>query len=135
MQHPKILVVEDDLDFTETLQMALGREQYEFVTARTGQEGLAKAQSERPDLIILDVMMEKPTAEFDLARTLKDPDSGSPYAFCRHTPIILLTAINQRTVFHFEADSDLLPVEAFLEKPVPSEELRKTVERLLTRQG
>ena len=53
----KILIVEDDLDHVKVLQLRLKSNDYELVTATNGDEGLRKAESERPDLIILDVSM------------------------------------------------------------------------------
>jgi len=53
----RILLVDDDEDFVEATKLVLESKPYEVITARDGDEGLAKAKSERPDLIILDIIM------------------------------------------------------------------------------
>src|SRR5882724_2574817 len=53
----KILVVDDDKDIVEIIQFTLSKDNHEVLEARNGQEGLARAKAEKPDLIILDIMM------------------------------------------------------------------------------
>lgn len=55
----KILVIDDDQFFSKTLGAALPKDRYELVQAEDGEVGLAKLKSEKPDLIILDLMMPK----------------------------------------------------------------------------
>ncbi|HIE51566.1 MAG TPA: response regulator [Armatimonadetes bacterium] len=129
----KILVVEDDLDFTEVIKTILESKSYQVVTAVTGEEGLQKVKEENPDLIILDVMLEKTTKGFEIAHRLKNPDPQSEYGAYAHIPILMLTAIHQTTFFRFTPDGEYLPVEEFLEKPIRPEELLKRVEQLLRR--
>ena len=79
------------------------------------------------DLISLDVMMENDSDGFNFAQKLKSDEKF------RSIPIILATAVNQRTKFKFdiENDGDFLPVEKFLEKPIDPDDLIVTIRGLL----
>lgn len=130
-QKASILIIEDDPDFQETLRTILEPESYTLTFASSGEEGLEKVAAVHPDLIILDVMMEKVISGFEVAHRLKSKDPNSPYAVYRHIPILMLTAIHQTTFFRFEPEEEYLPVEAFVEKPVRREELLRQVQALL----
>ncbi len=125
----RILVVDDDVDIVEALKTVLEAYGYEVDTARSGTECLTRVSEQRPDLIILDVMMERDTEGFHVSYKLKgDPATKS-------IPILVLTAIGKKFGFKFsrEADEDYLPVEDFLEKPVEPRELVSHVEALLVK--
>jgi two-component system, chemotaxis family, chemotaxis protein CheY len=70
----KILVIDDDQFFGKTLGTALGVEKYELVQAGDGEEGLAKLQSEKPDLVILDMMMPKLDGAAFLKKLQESPE-------------------------------------------------------------
>jgi len=127
-----ILIIEDDPDYQETLRTILEPESYTLTFASSGTEGLEKVAAVQPDLIILDVMMEKVISGFEVAHRIKSKDPNSPYAAYRHIPILVLTGIHQTTFFRFGPDEEYLPVEAFVEKPVRREELLRQVQALLT---
>lgn len=127
----KILVVDDDPDMVLFLQLTLEAGPYEVVSARSGEEGLRKIQEEKPDLLILDVMMEDFVTGFKMVERLRDPDPHSEYAAYAHLPILLLTSIHQRTAFRFAPDPERLPVQGFLEKPVAPQVLLQRVVELL----
>lgn len=129
-QKATILIVEDDPDFQEALRTILEPE-YALTFASSGQEGLEKLPEVEPDLIILDVMMEKVISGFEVAHRIKSKDPNSPFAGYRRVPILMLTAIHQTTFFRFGPDEEFVPVEAFVEKPVRREELLRQVEALL----
>jgi CheY-like chemotaxis protein len=86
MATKQILVIDDEDDIREVVQVSLEMiRNWEVLTARSGQEGLAKAEAEQPDAILLDVMMpdmDGPTTFQQLQKTL---------AIC-HIPVILMTA-------------------------------------------
>ena len=67
----KVLLVDDEVDFVEINKAALESKGYEVIPAYTGKEGLEKALKEKPDIIILDVMMTTKTEGFDVARELR----------------------------------------------------------------
>ncbi|MGC8874810.1 MAG: response regulator transcription factor [Chloroflexia bacterium] len=130
----KILVVDDDPDTVEVIRLTLESKGYEVVSAANGEEGLRRVVEEKPDLIILDVMMDTTTEGFHVSLQLRSPDPASPYAPFRHIPILMLTAIHTTTPLRFAPDTDYLPVDEFVEKPISPEALLKKVETLLARE-
>jgi two-component system, OmpR family, alkaline phosphatase synthesis response regulator PhoP len=123
----KILVVDDDADFLEAQKTLLNAKGYAVIGAPNGEEGYQKAKTEKPDLLLLDVMMTYDSEGFDLARKLKEDPST------KHLPVIMITGIRKAKglPFSFEPDEDWLPVKAVLEKPVKPDELLKKVEEAL----
>lgn len=123
----KILVVDDDLDLLEQMTVMLTNMGYEVLTA----EGQASAEEvilkTKPDLAILDLMMEEKDSGFVLGHQLKKiyPD----------TPIILLTAVTSATGLSFatqQADArSWIKVDAIMDKPVRAEQLKAELSRLL----
>ena len=81
----KVLAVDDDVDLLDLISYALRREGYSVVTAADGQQGLARWESERPDLVLLDVKLPKLTG-FDVCRRIRHESD---------TPVILLTASDE----------------------------------------
>ena len=129
----KILIVEDNPDMAVALRMQLEANGYQVSIAFSGQEGLQKVKEVRPDLIILDVMMETTTAGFQVSLELRSPDPRSEYADYRHIPILVLTAIHTTTSLRFGPDDAYLPVDDFVEKPVNPDVLLEKVRALIER--
>lgn len=127
----KILVVDDDPDIALATRLALESGGYDVIEARNPQEGLNKVKAEKPDLIVLDVMMDTATAGFQTALTLRSKDPSSEYRDYRDIPIIILTSIHSTTSVRFGPDQDYLPVEAFIDKPIEPESFLKKVGELL----
>lgn len=121
--HKRILVIDDDPDQRLTVRLPLESAGYQVTEATSPAEGLKMVKSVHPDLIVLDVMMDTTTAGFQVALELHSPDPKSEYQEFRQTPIIMLTAIHSTTPLRFAPDSDYLPVQIFLEKPVDPEVL------------
>ena len=101
MKKGKILVVDDENYILHILDFSLGAEGYEVITAEDGEEAVRKTKEERPDLVVLDVMMPKMDG-FEACRAIKrDADVAQ-------TPVILLSAksrdIDQRQGFEAGAD-------------------------------
>lgn len=122
----KILLVDDDRDLVESLGQALKANGYEVVTALSGAAGLKALLAEKPDLVILDVMMETDTAGFEAAAQIRSDRDTSRYREIRKVPIILLTAIDQVTNNRFSLDQSesFLPgIDVFLTKPVDIDDL------------
>ena len=122
----RILIVDDDPDIVESVGMILRKKNHEVIEAYWGKEGLEKAKKEKPDAIILDVMMPDKDG-YEVCKELKaDPD-------CSNIPILLLTAvvsqISKTTYTHrmgMETEAD-----DYVDKPVEPSELVRLVERLL----
>jgi CheY-like chemotaxis protein len=128
----KILVIDDDPDIILAARMCLEDVGHEVIDAKNGMEGLQKIQADRPDLIILDVMMDTATEGFQLALKLRNPDPKSEWAEYNKIPILMLTAIHSTTPLRFEPDIDYLPVELFVDKPIDPEDLQRKVEWILS---
>lgn len=119
----KILIVDDDLDTLKLVGLILQRQGYQIVAASSGSQGLAKASAERPDLILLDVMM--PDMEgYEVTRRLRSDSELS------HVPIIMFTAktMVDDKVAGFEAG-----VDDYMTKPTHPKELVSRVRALLAR--
>jgi CheY-like chemotaxis protein len=131
----KILIVEDDKDLVAALQIVLNEHGFEVVAAHDAPGGLAKAEAERPDLIVLDVMMPEATEGFHFVWTLRLREDE----YFRSVPIIVISAIHQRTELRFYPESadgtyqagEFLPVQGFIDKPVDPAELVREVQRQL----
>lgn len=130
----KILVIDDDPDIIEAVRMTLESAGHDVMEAHSGKEGLAMVEKERPDLIILDVMMETHTEGFQVALKLRSPDPASKFATFKNIPILMLTAIHSTTPLRFEPDIDYLPVELFVDKPIDPDDLIRKVDWVLHRE-
>ena len=124
----KILIIDDDPDIVEAMKVVLQAKDYNVTSAASGEEGLKKVKIDSPDLVILDIMMEKGDTGFDVARELKNEPST------KNIPILMLTAIKEKTGLDFKkeaGDEIWLPVDDYVEKPLKPEELISKVEKLL----
>lgn len=128
----KVLIIDDDPDIVMAVRMCLEDAGHEVIDAKNGRDGLDRIKADRPDLIILDVMMDTSTEGFQLALKLKNPDPSSEFAKFKDIPILILTAIHSTTPLRFEPDIDYLPVELFVDKPIDPEDLLKKVEWVLS---
>jgi len=130
MSKARILIVDDDPDLTSALQVILESADYTVSSAGVRTSGMEKLRSEKPDLLILDVMMSTWQDGFEMSRELKsDPE------LCK-VPILMLTGVKEKTGIGFKqtaGDSEWLPVDGFLDKPVEPEVLVEEVGRLLSK--
>ena len=126
----KILVVDDDTVFVKATKAVLESKDYQVSAAYDGDEGLQKAQDERPDLIILDIIM--PTKDgFTVCEQLK----GNPQY--SKIPVLILTSFAERKGETSIPVSEGFTLEAedYIDKPVPPDELLSRVEKALKRVG
>jgi len=130
---PKILVIDDDPDVVEAIRLTLEANKYKVYSASSGSAGLKRMKDVNPDLIILDVMMDTTTEGFQISLQLRNPDPKSEYAQYAHIPILLLTAIHKTTPLRFGPDTNYLPVDEFVEKPVQPAALLEKVKKLLAK--
>ncbi len=129
----KILMIDDDKDYVEAVRFVLESKGYEFIPAYSANEGFTKLIEKKPDLIILDVMMDKRADGFIFARKLR---RYPQYSKSSQTPILMLTGMREKTGFFFpgEAKDDyFLPVDELVEKPVKAEQLLKIIENLISK--
>lgn len=127
----KILIIDDDPDIVLAVRLCLEDAGHEVLEAGNGTEGLETIKTERPDLIILDVMMDTTTEGFQLSLKLRSPDPTSEYAEFSDIPILMLTSIHTTTPLRFGPDEDYLPVDEFVDKPIDPDDLVKKVKTLL----
>ena len=131
MSTKRILIVDDDPDMRLALRLPLESAGYAVSEASSVPAGLQAVKAIKPDLIVLDVMMDTTTAGFQLALDLHSPDPKSEYQEFQQIPIIMLTAIHTTTPLRFAPDEDYLPVQDFLEKPIEPEALLAKVREFL----
>jgi CheY-like chemotaxis protein len=131
----RIFMVDDDTYLVQVVQWVFEAEGYEFQTAHSAKDALEKVDSVSPDLIILDVMMEDVVAGFRVLNALRDGDDKPRNEKYAKVPILMFTSIQQRTKMKFSHDAGtaLLPIDAFLEKPVQPKALLEKVADLLAK--
>lgn len=126
----KILIVDDDPVLVKATTAVLSSSGYQVVAAYDGDEGLAKVESEKPDLIILDIIMPKKDG-FAVCEELKvDPRYAD-------IPIIMLTSFAEKKgETNIPVSAGLtLDAEDYIDKPVKPDELLFRVARLLKKKG
>ena len=116
----KVLVVDDDRDIVDAVEHALNAMGLKVVVARDGNDGLAKVESEQPDLIILDMMMPKRSGYLVLESLRRN--------HAEVVPVIMITANEGK---RHEAYANELGVSDYLRKPFPMERLVDSVEQAL----
>jgi DNA-binding response OmpR family regulator len=128
----KILLVDDDRDLVTSVQAFLTARGYDIATAHNGKEAYAKIVADRPDLIVLDVMMDYDEEGMVFAGALK---TDGP---TRDIPIIMLSGFNAEKDVREKVLASLMgqawPVETFMQKPVRLAELADRIEILLERE-
>lgn len=126
----RIKMIDDDVEFAETVSALLKQAGHEVSLLDTTDNAVQILASDKPDLVILDVMFPaNPVAGFDLARQIRRSRE------LKELPIILLTGVNQEFPMDFSAqdiDPDWMPVQDFVEKPVDSKRLLKAVDKMLS---
>jgi len=116
-----ILLVDDDPVFLDAITAVLAT-RYEIRTAEDGEEAMASLTANRPDLIILDVMLTYPSEGYDLAATLKkNPETSG-------IPIIMLTGVNRVFEIRSRLEKSWVDVEGFHTKPPDFGKLIETIE-------
>ena len=123
----KVLLIDDDPSFITAITPVLESRGYQVEAAHNKKEGMEKIEKLRPDLILLDIMMERLTDGFDLCYKLKhDPE-------LRKIPVLAVSAINEEVGFRFSprTDGEYFQADDFVEKPVKPENLLQRVEKLL----
>jgi CheY-like chemotaxis protein len=135
MSATKILVIDDDRDLVATLRIVLESGGYAVAAAYGLEEGLEQTETERPDLILLDIMMPNATEGFHFVWRLRKLADE----YFQRVPIIVVTAIHETTSLRFYPDSadgsykagEFLPVQDFLDKPIDPGTLLDRVEKIL----
>jgi len=127
----KILVIDDDPDFRDAVTPILESALYDVVTASNQEEGKEKIFSDKPDLILLDIMMDSLFDGFSLCHSIKTSDE---YKEFKNTPIIFVSAVKEKTGSRFQfrgQDQGLVGPDDYIDKPVKPADLLSRIERLL----
>jgi CheY-like chemotaxis protein len=126
----KILVVDDEMDIRIFISTLLETNGYKPIVAKDGEEGLKMVQDNKPDCVILDVMMPKESG-LKLYREIKSNEAT------RHIPVIMCSAVSKKTFFHSHKELDryhgasIPPPEAYIEKPPEAEELISCLQQVV----
>ena len=126
---PKVLLIDDDLDFVKATRTILENKGYKIEAAYNKEEAMEKIEKVKPDLILMDIMMERMDDGFTICYKLKhDPD-------LKNIPVLAISAITQRTGFKIspKTDGEYFEADDYMEKPVKPADLLKRVEMLLER--
>lgn len=126
----QVLIVDDNPDFVETTKIILVANGYDIRTASNGEDALALVHKEKPDIILLDVMMRTKGDGIWFSQKLRSDKT------LRSIPILMITAVDQDAEMmklHLDPETDgaYLPVNGFLEKPVEPEDLLREINKLI----
>lgn len=131
MPRAKILVIDDDPDFLDAVTPILQSALYEVVTAASPEEGKKKIFDKKPDLILLDIMMDSLFDGFSLCHSIK---TSKEFKEFKDTPIIFVSAVKEKTGSRFQfkgEEQGLTGPDDYIDKPVKPEDLLTRIERLL----
>ncbi|MBN1226799.1 MAG: response regulator [Deltaproteobacteria bacterium] len=123
----KILIIDDDPDFVKTTGIILKSAGYEIIEAYSGKEGLEKSESEKPDLYIIDLMMETYSEGSKVVEALiKNSETSDK-------PRIMITSVDLKGPWASYPQDEWLSCDYILQKPVAPNDLLEYVERVLSK--
>ena len=121
----KILVVDDDPDYQLVCNMVLKGAGYQVAQAMNGGDAIDALRKEKPDLILLEVMMSTVLEGVEVSKQIKsDPR-------LHDVPIVMMSSITTSEYASTFPDDEHLPIDAWLSKPIQPDPLLKTVRRFL----
>jgi len=122
---PAILVVDDDPDFVEITRMILTKEGYNVTSAANGEQAIRAMKAERPDLVLLDVMMASPLDGVQVSHKMAaDPA-------LKTIPVVMISSIDSSKHAALLPDDMHIPIDVWISKPVDPDHLLKTIRRFL----
>ncbi|MCU0508173.1 MAG: response regulator [Anaerolineae bacterium] len=125
MPKAKILVVDDDPDFVEYMRTVLESSDYRVVSAGNSEQGMLALTREKPDLVVLDVIMSSVLDGLSMSqRMAEDPD-------LKHVPVVMVTSIANTDYLALFPTDESIHIDAFLTKPIAPAELLRQVDRLV----
>ena len=121
-----IYIIDDDRDIVESTKIILDASGYNVKAVYTIEDGTKLIARKVPDMVILDVMFPgDQSAGFEFCRKLKNEKETE------NIPIIMFTAVNRKYAFKHDIESDWLPADEFLNKPVDPAELLAKIKKYL----
>jgi DNA-binding response OmpR family regulator len=127
----KIMVIDDDPDYRDAVTTILKSALYDVVTASNPKEGKERVLEEKPDLILLDIMMDSLFDGFSLCNAVK---TSKEFEEVKTTPIIFVSAVKELTGSRFQFDGmeqGMAGPDDYMDKPVKPEDLLARVAKLL----
>ena len=125
MPKAKILIVDDDPDFVSYTRTVLESEGYEVVSAGNSDQGLRMLAQERPDLVVLDVIMSSVLDGLNMSQKMAEN------AMYQHVPIIMVTSIANTDYLALFPTDENIHIDAFVTKPIAPKELLRQVAKFL----
>jgi CheY-like chemotaxis protein len=123
----KILIIDDDPDFVRTTGIVLKSAGYEVFEALSGREGLEKSKSDKPDLYIIDLMMETYSEGSNIVKILGEDIET------KDKPRIMITSVDLKGPWEDYPQDEWLACDVLLQKPVSPDDLLKCVRDALAR--
>lgn len=126
----RVLVIDDDQDFRASLKSLLEGRGYEVFEAVSGHDGLRKVKECKPDVILLDVVMETSEEGYGVVYSLKHLDE---YAACRDTPVFMVSSIQESPDerFPLSAETEMIRPDRYLTKPLNIARFLELLEKAL----
>ena len=123
----KIVIVDDNTDFLFTMETFLQKKGFEVLAADNGQKGLELIRKERPDLILLDIMMETLFSGFEVCKQIRSDDD------LKDIPVIGISAMGDELDINYRQwpDYDYFRPDAFLDKPVDKQRLLQMIPEVI----
>ena len=121
----KILVVDDDPDFVNAAKIILESNHHDVIAAANGDAGYQRARDDRPDLVILDVIMDTILAGLSVSRRMHED------ADLVDIPVIMVTSIANSDYAELFPTDEYIHINAFLSKPISPDELIRQVNKYL----
>ncbi len=123
----KVLLIDKDSEFIEATQSALEKVGYQVITATSSREGMDKVQFEQPDIIVMELMLEKHDSGFTFTRKIK----ANP--LYKKIKVFLVSSAKEKTGFDFsqELDGYWMKTDDFANKPITPEELVNRIQNLI----
>jgi len=121
----KILIVDDDTDYQLVCNMVLKGAGYQVAQALNGTQAVAELQRDKPDLILLDVMMSTVLEGVEVSRHIKSDPT------LKGVPIIMISSITTSEYASAFPDDERIPIDAWMTKPIQPDVLLKTVKRFI----
>ena len=130
MTNEKILIIDDDADYRTSARALLEGERYEVLEASSGKEGRAARREQRPDLIVLDVMMESLDTGYSINQAIKFVPE---FRDLGPIPIIMVSSIVSTPHASMFPTDEYVPMDAWITKPVQPDDLLQKISKLLSR--
>jgi len=128
MSKEKILLIDDDLDLVESTKVILESQGFSIITANNGKQGVQELINNKPDLVILDIMMDTNLDGYNTLHTIRNDEFG------KNIPVIMMTGIAEAMGVNLRdgvEDDNLFQNVVYLDKPVEADDLINSVKDML----